>query len=90
MPVVYKLVGFDRRTERLAAAHEIPAAQVERVKQIAGIHDRPEIVGDWPLTPDQAAAIADIINQRVDLQHQDFSLEPYETASPPRAALRVE
>jgi len=25
MAVVYKLVGFDRRTERIATAHEIPA-----------------------------------------------------------------
>jgi hypothetical protein len=81
MPLIYKLVGFDRDTEQLVVAHEIPAAQVDRAKSIAGIAGKPEIIGDWPLTEDQAAAIADVIHQRIDLQHQDFSLEPYDRAA---------
>ena len=81
MPIIYKLVGFDRKTERLGAAYEIPTALVERAKEIAGIANRPEIIGDWPLAPDQAAAIADIINQRINLRDQDFSLEPYDSGN---------
>jgi hypothetical protein len=81
MPLIYKLVGFDRDTEQLAVAHEIPPAEVLRAKLIAGIADKPEIIGDWPLTEDQAAAIADVIHQRIDLQRQDFSLEPYHRAA---------
>jgi hypothetical protein len=82
MALLYKLVGFDRETERLAAAYEIPSALVDGAKKIAGISGRPAIVGDWPLTPPQAAAIADMIDQRIDLGHQDFTLEPYEAANP--------
>jgi len=74
MAVIYKLVGFDRRTERIASAHEIPADRVERAKRIAGIADRPEVVGDWPLTTDQAGAIADIIHKPIDLRGVDYSL----------------
>ncbi|HTT78475.1 MAG TPA: hypothetical protein VMF86_02245 [Stellaceae bacterium] len=81
MAFIYKLVGFDRKTERLAAAYDIPSALVESAREIAGIASRPEIVGDWPLTPRQAAAIADMIDQRIDLGCQDFALEPYETES---------
>jgi hypothetical protein len=77
MAMVYKLVGFDRDTERLATADEIPADHVEQAKRIAGITDRPEIVADWPLTTDQAAAIADIIHKRINLRKVDYFLEPY-------------
>jgi hypothetical protein len=34
MTFVYKLVGLDRDTERLADAYEIPADQVERAKPL--------------------------------------------------------
>jgi len=78
MAVAYKLVGFDRKTEQLAEAYDIPAALVDRAKEIAGIANRPEIIGDWPLTAGQAAAIADTISRRIDIRHHDFSLEPYE------------
>jgi hypothetical protein len=84
MPVIYKLVGFDRETERLAAAYEIPPNLIASAKAIAGIADRPEIVRDWPLTGAQATAIADVIKQKIDLRRQDFALEPYEAEAQPR------
>jgi hypothetical protein len=77
MAVVYKLVGFDRATERIAVTHKIPAAKEARARRIAGIADMPEIVADWPLTSDQAGAIADVIHECIDLGKTDYFLEPY-------------
>ncbi|MBO0735246.1 MAG: hypothetical protein J2P48_01550 [Alphaproteobacteria bacterium] len=73
--MIYKLVAYDH-TERIAAAYKIPKGQVERVKQAAGLEDRPEIVADWPLSPEQAASIGSIINKPIEHSF-DYFLEPY-------------
>lgn len=75
----YKLVGYNRETELLAAEHLLPAAAVDRAKSIAGIADRSEIIGDWPLTAEQARGIAEIAGATVDLDRYDWFLEPYST-----------
>jgi hypothetical protein len=76
----YKLVGYDRDTELLAAEHPLPTAAVERAKSIAGIADRSEIIGDWPLSTEQARSIARIAAIMADLDRYDWFLEPYFSA----------
>ena len=78
MARIYKLVGYDRQTELLAVEHVIPEALTERAKAIAEIWARPEIVGDWPLSGDQASSIAAMIGVPLDLVRYDWFLEPYE------------
>jgi hypothetical protein len=77
----YKLVGYDHETEALAVEHKIPHAQVRRAKEIAGIAGRPEIIGDWQLSPAQAGMIARAIAVETDVAGYDWFLEPYETAA---------
>jgi hypothetical protein len=76
MDAIYRLVGFDRDTERLAVKYEIPAKYVPLAKKIAGIDERP-LIGDWPLSPEQVRHIAEVIGERIDPDAYDFSLEPY-------------
>lgn len=76
MDAIYRLIGFDRDTERLTVEYEIPAKYVLLAKKIAGIDERP-IVGDWPLSPEQVRHIAEVIGERIDPDAYDFSLEPY-------------
>ena len=80
MDAIYKLVGFDRETERLAVKYEIPAKHVLLAKKIAGI-DEQQIIGDWPLSPEQTRHIAEVIGERIDPNAYDFSLEPYAPGS---------
>jgi hypothetical protein len=77
MASTYKLVGYDRETELLAVDHRLPAASVERAKVIAGTAAQPDIVGDWPLSPDQARGIAEIAGVTLDFDRYDWFLEPY-------------
>ena len=84
--MVYKLVGYDRATELVAAEHVIPDTLVERAKNAAGIRARPEIIGDWPLNEHQARKIAAMIGA-TDIAGRDWFLEPYsETAREGRTA----
>ena len=76
MDAIYRLVGFDRDTERVAVKYEILAKYVLLAKKIAGIDDRP-IIGDWPLSPEQVRHIAEVIGESIDPDAYDFSLEPY-------------
>ena len=77
MALIYKLVGYDRQTELSAAEHVLPAAFIERAKIIAGIAARPEIIGDWPLSADQARCIAETVAISIDSDCYDWFLEPY-------------
>jgi hypothetical protein len=81
MAVTYKLVGFDRKTERLAVAHEIPAECVSQAKELAGIANNPAIIADWPLSAAQAAAIAQLIGEPIDPARYEYTLEPYSQRS---------
>jgi hypothetical protein len=80
MAVRYKLVGFDRETEMIVVEYEVPQAKTRRAKTIAGIADHPEIFADWPLSRDQAAALADLIGAAIDPARYDWQFEPYAPA----------
>ena len=83
--VIYRLAGFDNKTEDMVACYTIPATLVPRTLYLAGIADRPEIIGVWPLTHDQAAAIADIAHlPDIDLARTEWFLDP--VAAKERAA----
>lgn len=77
MALVYKLVGFDRKSEILVLAHEIPSKKVLQAKTIAGIAGNPALIADWPLSRDQAGAIAELIGAELDIDGCDWALEPY-------------
>jgi hypothetical protein len=75
--LVYRLVGFDRRTEALVASHDIPTEKILQAKTIAGIADNPAIVADWPLSRAQASAITALLGAELDVDSLDWALEPY-------------
>jgi hypothetical protein len=77
MALAYKLVGFDRDTDTLALSYDLPAGKVLRAKTIAGVANNPAIIADWPLSQDQAAAIAELIGTKIEAVNYDWALEPY-------------
>lgn len=78
MAIVYKLVGFNRKTEALALDYVIPAEKVQQAKTIAGTANNPAIIADWPLSRDQASAIAALVGVEVESGKYDWALEPYQ------------
>jgi hypothetical protein len=75
--VVYELVGYDRKTERMAERHPVPQPLVRTVKQIAGIGDRrDDQLGDWELSAEQVQEIGKFIEANPDVERCDFFLAP--------------
>lgn len=78
MRAVYRLVGYDKRTERLEVRVDIPQDKLGQALAIAGIAGGGDAaVGDRELTPEQAKQIGRAIAFRPDLRHYDYFLEPY-------------
>jgi hypothetical protein len=78
MRAVYRLVGYDKRTERLEVRVDIPLDKVAEAMAIAGVPSGESMeIGDWELTPEQAKEIGRLIIFKPDLRHYDYFLEPY-------------
>jgi hypothetical protein len=78
MRIVYKLVGYDKQSEKLVVAFEVPRSDLARAKRIAGITIEDDTqVGDWELTAKQSNEIARLIQAKLDADRYDCFLEPY-------------
>ena len=77
MTVVYKLVGYDRKTERATVKIDIPAKHVNFAKEVARIAAGDDSMADYPLDRDQARDIAGVIGKPIDVDNCDYFLEPY-------------
>src|SRR3954466_6396843 len=59
MKVMHRMVGDDRRTDRMKARFEIPSGRLAEVKRIAGVaSDDPDAAWSYPLSADHARAVA--------------------------------
>lgn len=75
MRLAYRLVGYDKRTEKVAFEIDIPSGKSGAVRQVAGMDARE--VADWPLNRDQVRHIlARVLNRGSDVADLDFFLEP--------------
>lgn len=79
MTVVHRLTGYDNKTERLAIEHHVPASKLNHAKELAGVrHDDVDAAGSYPLSADQARAMARLVNQVVDMDRYSWFLEPFD------------
>ena len=77
MSVTHRLTGYDKRTEALTFAHEIPRAKSHLAREAAGAPPRDqEAVDAYPLRPDQARRIAVVIGARINTERYDWFMEP--------------
>ena len=81
MSVVYKLIGYDRKTERQSVKIDIPPKHVDFAKKVAGIAPDDESMADYPLNKNQARDIAGVIGKSIDAENYDYFLEPYVPAA---------
>jgi hypothetical protein len=74
----WKLVGYDRDTEKLVEKHPIPPKFVDYAKGVARLKfNDPEAVADVPLDSGQARDIAGAIGASIDVSRREYFLEPY-------------
>jgi hypothetical protein len=78
MSLVHRLVGYDRRTDRMKTRCDIPPDRLADAKRIAGIApDDPDAAWSYPLSSAQARAMAQLIGTEIDPDHFEFFLEPF-------------
>jgi len=78
MTIVYRLVSYDKRTERKAGELAIPGENLAAIREIAGIQPTDDGLGDYPLNDDQANNIARLLNTKIDCGALTYYVEPYD------------
>jgi hypothetical protein len=77
MSLRYRLVGYDRVTDRMLVHFDIPNDDVWTVKQIARVSPLDDGLGAYPLDNPQARDIAGLLRQAIDTERCEFFLEPF-------------
>jgi hypothetical protein len=75
-----KLVGFNRRTDRLAVEKAIPAEAASAVRTIANVPaSDPDLRASYQLTEEQVRQIAELARLTIEPDRFDYFLEARET-----------
>ena len=81
MSLMYEMVGYDRKTGKLAIAYDIPESRIATIKKIAGIRRTDDGLGSYPLSADQVGQIAAVVGTKLEKADNDFFLEPFDEAA---------
>ena len=74
--ITHSLVGYDRRSERVADEFDVPDAVLPRAKELARVPaDDPDAIMCYPLDASGARDLADILKARIDPERRDYFLE---------------
>jgi hypothetical protein len=73
----YRIIFYDRTTDRVAGLINIPGQLLPRVLTIAGIRNVSEL-GEYPLAPKKVGDIAALIGFEPDVSRFEYHLEPLE------------
>lgn len=76
--MIYRIVTYDKTTERMKGNLTIPSSVVEQIKRIAGFGPQDDGLGEYPLDAEQTRQVADILGFRADSEHFYYYVEPYE------------
>jgi hypothetical protein len=77
MQLIHRLVGYDRRTDRLKQRFNIPTSRLADVKRIADVpQDDPDAVWSYQLSAAQARQVASVISSKLD-PDAEFFLEAF-------------
>lgn len=76
--MIYRIVSYDRTTERMKGSLFVPPSVMEQVKAIAGFQPQDDGLGEYPLDEDQTRQIATILGFRPEPDRFYYSVEPYD------------
>lgn len=77
MTVRYRVIWYNRTTDRVGGFKDVPGRFLAQVLTIAGIKDALQ-PGEFPLVAKQANDIANLIGFRADPSRFEYYLEPME------------
>jgi hypothetical protein len=76
--MIYRVVTYNKATERLTGNLPVPPSVLAEIKRIAGFPPDHDALGEYPLDEDQTRRITSILGFRPDLERFYYYVEPYE------------
>jgi len=76
--MIYRVVTYEKATERMKGNLRIPPSVLAEVKRIARFEPDHDGLGEYPLDEEQTRAIARILGFHPDPGHFYYYVEPYE------------
>jgi hypothetical protein len=77
--MIYRVVTYDKETERMKGNLPIPPSLLEEIKRIAGFGPQDDGLGEYPLDEDQAGRIAAILGFNPEPSRFYYYVEPFES-----------
>jgi hypothetical protein len=76
--MMYRVVSYDKSSERMMGQLIVPPAVLTKVKKIAGFEPQHDGLGEYPLDEGQAKKLAKILGFRPEPARFSYSVEPYD------------
>jgi hypothetical protein len=76
--MIYRVVTYDRKTERMKGSLVVPPSVLPKVKKLAGLQPKDDGLGEYPLDEDQTRRVANILGFMPESNRFYYYLEPYD------------
>ena len=76
--MMYRVVTYDRTTERMKGELVVPPSVLAKVKKIAGFKPRDDGLGEYPLDDEQTRQVGNLLGFRPQPERFYYYVEPYE------------
>jgi hypothetical protein len=76
--MIYRVVTYDRTTERMKGSLIVPPAVLTRVKKIAGFQPQHDGLGEYPLDDEQTRRVGKILGFTPEPDRFFYYVEPYD------------
>lgn len=76
--MIYRIVTYDRTSERMKGSLIIPPSVLSKVKRIAGFKPQDDGLGEYPLDEGQTRQVAKVLGFRPDTEKFSYCVEPYD------------
>jgi len=76
--MIYRIVTYDKTTDRMAGNLPIPWSNVAKIRKIAGVKPQDDGLGEYPLNADQIAQVSEILQFDARPERFYYYLEPYD------------
>jgi hypothetical protein len=76
--MIYRVVTYDRSTERIKGHLAVPPVVLDKVKKAAGFQPQDDGLGEYPLDERQTRKIAQLMGFKPEPDKFLYYVEPYE------------
>ncbi len=76
--MIYRVVTYDRTSERMKGSLVVPPSVLAKVKKIAGFKSEDDGLGEYLLDETQTKQVAKILGFRPEADRFYYSVEPYD------------